>query len=158
MRVAIILFLLSLISFSSINVYCLDETVTIPAEDPNGVAIELPPGNYTAEIESGAISLYFPIHPDYCWTFTASIGLNDKGGQEEPTIGQLYVEAEQKMMTQLEAEREALKALKEGREGTQVKFELKEKSMVRFWVNDYDHTDNSGSEKVRVHSTEDIIR
>lgn len=132
--------------------YCLDEVLTVPAEDPAGVTIELPAGTYIAQIESGAITLNFPIHPNYCWRYAVVIGTDVKGGQDEGNIGSLYVDPDPKVYTQTEAEKAAIKALKEEKKGTYLAFELKEKKEVRFWVSDYDYSDNSGSLKVRVYS------
>lgn len=134
--------------------YSLDEVVTIPAEDPAGVTLELPAGTYVAQIESGAVALHFPIHPNYCWRYAVLIGTGVKGGQEEADIGSLYVDPDPKVFTQTKAEEAALKALEEEKKGTYVVFELKEKETVRFWLSDYDYSDNSGSEKVRVYSIE----
>jgi len=134
--------------------YSLDEVVTVPAEDPAGVVVELPAGTYVAQIESGGVTLHFPIHPNYCWLYAVLIGTDVKGGQDEANIGSLYVDPDPKVFTQTEAEKAALKALKEEKKGTYVAFELKEKKEVRFWVSDYDYSDNSGSVKVRVYSVE----
>lgn len=132
--------------------YALDEVITVPAEDPAGVTLDLPAGTYVAQIESGAVTLHFPIHPDYCWRYAVLIGTGAKGGQDEANIGSLYADPDPKVFTQTEAEKAALKALKEEKKGTYVAFELPEKATVRFWVSDYDYSDNSGSEKVRVYS------
>lgn len=132
--------------------YSFDEVITIPAEDSAGVTLDLPAGTYVAQIESGAVTLHFPIHPNYCWLYAVLIGTGAKGGQDEANIGSLYVTPDPKVFTQTEAERAALKALEEEKKGTYVAFELKQKETVRFWVSDYDYSDNSGSEKVRVYS------
>ena len=132
--------------------YSLDEVVTIPAEDPQGVTLDLPAGTYVAQIESGAITLHFPIHPNYCWRFAALIGVDVEGGQDEPNIGSLYFDPEPKVYTQTEAEKAALAGLEEGKKGTFVVFELKESETVRLWVSDFDYSDNIGSEKVRIYS------
>ena len=137
--------------------YPLDEVVTIPAEDPAGVTLELPAGTYVAQIESGGITLHFPIHPNYCWRYAVLIGTGVEGGQDEANIGSLYVDPDPKVFTQTEAEKAALKALKEEKKGTYIAFELKEKETVRFWVSDYDYSDNSGSEKVRIYSVEEGV-
>ena len=134
--------------------YSLDEVLTIPAEDPAGVALDLPAGTYVAQIESGGITLHFPIHPNYCWRYALLIGTDVEGGQDEANIGSLYVDPDPKVFTQTEAEKAALKALEEGKKGTYIAFELEEKGTVRFWVSDYDYSDNSGSEKVRIYSIE----
>ena len=132
--------------------YSLDEVVTVPAEKPEGVTLELPAGTYVAQIESGAVTLHFPIHPDYCWRYAVLMGTGVKGGQDEANIGSLYVDPSPKVFTQTEAEKAALEALKQQKKGTYVAFELKNKETVRFWVSDYDYSDNSGSEKVRVYT------
>lgn len=134
--------------------YSLDEVVTVPAEDPAGVTLELPAGTYAAQIESGAITLHFPIHPNYCWHYAVLIGTGAEGGQDEANIGSLYVDPDPKVFTQTEAEKAALRALEEEKKGTYVVFELEEEDAVRFWVSDYDYSDNSGSERVRVYSVE----
>ena len=136
--------------------YPLDSVVTIPAEDPAGVTLELPAGTYVAQIESGAVTLHFPIHPNYCWLYAVLIGTGVEGGQDEANIGSLYVDPEPKVFTQTETEKAALEALKEDKKGTYIAFELEEKDTVRFWVSDYDYSDNSGSEKVRVYSAEKV--
>ncbi len=137
--------------------YSLDKVVTIPAEDPAGVTVELPAGTYVAQIESGGVALHFPIHPNYCWRYAVLIGTGVEGGQDEANIGSLYVDPDPKVFTQTEAEKAALKALKEEKKGTYIAFELKEKETVRFWVSDYDYSDNSGSEKVRIYSVEEGV-
>lgn len=134
--------------------YSLDEVVTIPAEDPAGVTLELPAGTYVAQIESEAVALHFPVHPNYCWRYAALIGTGVEGGQDEANIGSLYVDPDPKVFTQTGAEKAALKTLAEDKKGTYVAFELKKKETVRFWVSDYDYSDNSGPEKVRVYSIE----
>ena len=134
--------------------YSLDEVVTIAAEDPRGVTLELPAGTYVAQIESGGVVLHFPIHPNYSWRYALLIGTGVEGGQDEANIGSLYVDPDPKVFTQTEAEKVALKALEEGKKGTYLAFELQEKDTVRFWVSDYDYSDNSGSEKVRIYSVE----
>lgn len=138
----------------SYNVYALNEVVTVPAEDPAGVTLDLPAGTYIAQVESGGITLHFPIHPDYCWRYAVLIGTNVKGGQDEANIGKLYVDPSPKVFTQTEAEKAAVAALKEEKKGTYIAFELPHPATIRFWVSDYDYSDNSGSEKVRVYSVE----
>ena len=134
--------------------YSLDKVVTIPAEDPTGITLELPAGTYVAQIESGGVALHFPIHPNYSWCYALLIGTGVEGGQDEANIGSLYVDPDPKVFTQTEAEKAALKALEEGKKGTYLAFELQENDTVRFWVSDYDYSDNSGSEKVRIYSVE----
>jgi len=135
--------------------YSLDKVVTIPAENPAGVTVELPAGRYIAQLESGAVALHFPIHPDYCWRYAVLIGTGAEGGQDEANIGRLYVDPDPKLYTQAEAEKAGLKALEEDKKGTYLAFELKENGLVRFWVSDYDYSDNLGSEKVRIYSLEE---
>jgi hypothetical protein len=135
--------------------YSLDEVITVPAERPEGVTLELPAGTYVAQIESGGIALHFPIHPNYRWLYGMLIGTDVEGGQDEANIGRLYVDPDPNVFTQLEAEEAALMALEKKKSGTSLVFELEEDEVVRFWVSDYDYSDNSGSEKVRVYSVED---
>ncbi len=134
--------------------YSLDEVVIVPAEDSAGVTLDLPAGTYIAQIESGGITLHSPVYPNYCWRYALLIGTGVEGGRDEANIGSLYVDPDPKIFTQTEAERAVLKALEEGKKGTYIAFELEEKDTVRFWVSDYDYSDNSGSEKVRIYSIE----
>lgn len=134
--------------------YPFDKIITVPAEDPADITVELPAGTYIAQVGSGAVALHFPIHPDYRWVYTMLIGTGVKGGQDEANIGNLFVDPKPKVLTQAEAEKAALKALKDGKSGTYVAFELKQKDTVRFWVSDYDYSDNSGSERVRIYTVD----
>lgn len=131
--------------------YAFDKTITIPAEKSEGVVLELPAGEYTAEISGGAICLFFPIHPNYQWIWGLAIGTDVSGGQDCPNIGTLYFEPKEKVFTQTEAEESALKAKADRQTGASLSFSLKENKEVRFWVSDFDYSDNSGSEKVRVY-------
>ncbi len=150
-NVIIIGIIVALFAFSG-TCYALDEVLTIPAEEPGGVTIELPKGTYVAQIESGAVALHFPIHPKYRWLYACLIGTDAAGGQDEANIGSLYVDPDPVVTTQTRAEEAALAALKENKKGTYVAFELQERTEVRFWLSDYDYSDNTGSEKVRVYS------
>ena len=145
------LFLIAALLFCS-TAFAFDETVTIPAEDPGGVTLTLPAGAYIAEIAGGGISLFLPIHPQYQWLYGLSLGANAQGGQDEPNIGTLYFEADPKVFTQAAVEEKALKARTQNKEGTFLKFTLKKSKEVRLWVNDFDYSDNSGSERVRIYS------
>ena len=138
----------------SIYVDCLalEETVTVPAEEPTGIIVELPSGKYTAQIESGAVALHFPIHTDYRWLYAVSIGTGVDGEQDEPNIGRLYTDPEPAVFTQTEAEEAAIAALKEEKEGTKINFQIENTSKVRFWISDYDYSDNTGSLKVKIMS------
>lgn len=130
----------------------LEEELTIPAEDPKGVTLKLPKGRYRAEIAGGAITLFFPIHPQYCWLYALCIGTKGEGGEEEPDIGTLYSEPNPKALTQAEAEKMAMEAVKHRDAGSSIDFDLNKEQTVRFWVSDFDYTDNMGSERVRVYS------
>jgi len=158
MKFVNIMFVLIVVLLFSFGIcYALDEIITVPAENPEGVTLELPPGTYIAQIESGAVALHFPIHPDYRWVYTMLIGTGVKGGQDKANIGNLFVDPKPKVLTQAEAEKAALKALKDGKSGTYVAFELKQKDTVRFWVSDYDYSDNTGSERVRVYTAANTV-
>ncbi len=150
-----IIAIIAISSLAASTCYALDVVVTVPAEDPAGVVLELPAGKYVAQIESGGVALHFPIHPQYCWRYAVLIGTGVKGGQDEANIGSLYVDPEPKVYTQADAEEAALKALDEEKEGTFIVFELSESEVVRFWVSDFDYSDNMGSERVRIYSVEE---
>ncbi|MFH1503808.1 MAG: hypothetical protein ABIH08_00225 [Candidatus Omnitrophota bacterium] len=132
--------------------YALDKTITIPAEKSQGITMDLPAGDYTAEIAGGAISLFFPIHPHYQWLYGLAIGTDVEGGQDMPNIGTLYFEPKEKVFTQAEAEELALEATTNKQTGTTLSFTLKQDKKVRFWVSDFDYTDNTGSERVRIYT------
>lgn len=133
--------------------YAFDKTITIPAEKPEGVVLELPAGEYTAEISGGAICLFFPIHPHYQWIWGLAIGADVTGGQDKPNIGTLYFEPKEKVFTQTEAEKLAIEAKNSKQTGTSLNFVLEQGKKVRFWVSDFDYSDNNGLEKVRIYST-----
>jgi hypothetical protein len=141
-----------LIMASAVAAYAFDQTVTIPAEKSEGVVLSLPKGNYKVEVAGGAVALFFPINPEYSWLYSLAIGTDCKGGQDEPNVGTLYVEPQSKATSQADAETAIMQALKEGQTGTKLAFTLKEKKDVRFWVSDFDYSDNMGSERVRIYS------
>ena len=132
--------------------YAWDETITIPAEKPEGVTLTLRRGTYIAEIAGGAISLFLPIHPQYQWLYGLAIGMDVQGGQDEPNIGTLYFEPSPTVFTQAEAEKQALQATVWKQSGTFLRWTLRENKEVTFWVSDFDYSDNSGSERVRIYS------
>ena len=136
------------------EVLAFDQTLTVPAEKSEGVVLTLPAGTYKIEIAGGAVALFYPIHPAYNWIYSLCIGSDSTGGQNEPNIGTLYFEPQPKATTQAEAEASALAALKIGREGTLILFSLDEEKSIRFWVSDFDYSDNSGSVRVRIYSVE----
>ncbi len=150
MRIAAVIFLLFVLSATILYAY--DETITIPAEKSEGIVITLPKGTYKVEAAGGAMALFFPINPNYSWIYTLVVGTDCKGGQDEPNIGTLYVEPETKMPSQADAEKVILQYLKEGKAGTSLEFTIKETKDVRFWVSDFDYSDNTGSERVRIYA------
>ena len=128
-----------------------DEEVIIPADDPEGVVLNLPAGSYVAEVAGGAITLWNPDHPHYRWVYGLVVGTSSEGGIDEPNIGSLYVDISPLALGLEEAEKAILEALKRGEEGTSLNFTLEADSEVRFWVSDFDYTDNEGQEKVRIY-------
>ena len=144
--------LISLIMFlfTGLTVFALDETITVGAESPQGVIFTLVAGDYVAEISGGAVSLFLPIHPQYEWLYGLAIGTDTKGGQDIANIGTLYYEPIPKVFTQAQAEKQALLAKAQKETGTSLRFTLKENKQVRFWVSDFDYSDNSGSLRVRI--------
>jgi hypothetical protein len=149
-RVIFLILLLGLIGRKEL--FAFDQTITIPAEKSEGVVLTLPAGTYKVEIAGGAVALFYPIHPAYNWLYSLCIGTDSIGGQDEPTIGALYFEPQPKVTTQAAAEASALEALKIGREGTSLVFVLDQEKPLRFWVSDFDYSDNSGSVRVRIYS------
>ncbi len=131
--------------------YAWDETITVAAEKPEGVVLSLSAGTYLAEIAGGAISLFLPIHPQYQWLYGLAVGTDVEGGQETANIGTLYFEPADEVFTQAEAEKEALEATAWKQPGTYLQFSLEQAKQVRFWVSDFDYSDNSGSERVRIY-------
>lgn len=142
--------LVLLIGFISNDSFALDQTLTVPAEKSEGVVITLPAGSYKVDIAGGAAALFYPIHPAYSWLYALCLGAQATGGQDEPDLGTLYFDPVPKVTTQSEAETAALEALKKNEEGTSITFSLEEETDVRFWVSDFDYSDNSGSLKVRI--------
>ena len=138
--------------FTGLTVFALDETITVGAESPQGVVFVLSAGDYIAEISGGAVSLFLPIHPQYEWLYGLAIGTDTKGGQDIASIGTLYYEPIPKAFTQVQAEKQALLAKGRQETGTSLKFTLKKNKQVRFWVSDFDYSDNSGSLRVRIYS------
>ncbi len=129
-----------------------DQTFTVPAEKSEGIVLAMPAGTYKAEAAGGVVAFFFPINPNYSRLYGLAAGADCKGGQDEPNIGTLYAEPEPKMISQADAETVILQALKEGQAGAKLEFTLKEEKNVRFWVSDFDYSDNMGSERVRIYS------
>ncbi|MCX5713244.1 MAG: hypothetical protein NT033_00180 [Candidatus Omnitrophica bacterium] len=132
--------------------FAYEEVVTVPSENPAGVTLDLEKGEYIVTIEGGAISLFYPINPNYRWLIGVAIGTDAEGGQDEPNIGTVYFDPTSPVLTQAEAERQALAAVKEKLKGTYLRFTLNGNKNVRFWVSDFDYTDNSGMVKLKVRS------
>lgn len=127
-----------------------EKIITIAAEDPHGIELDLEKGEYIAAIEGGAVSLFYPINPNYCWLIGVAVGVDAEGGQDEPDIGTLYFEPDPAVESQFEAEQKALEAVQKRLSGTYLRFSLNEPKKVRFWVSDFDYSDNSGMVKVRI--------
>jgi hypothetical protein len=136
------------------GVYAYEETITVAAEKSEGVALDLAAGTYRAEVAGGAVALFFPIHPHYGWLYSLAIGTGCEGGQDEPNIGTIYMEPEPRVSSQADAEAIILQAFNEGQVGTSLEFTLPEAQEVRFWVSDFDYSDNTGSERVKIYSLE----
>ncbi len=132
--------------------YAFETTLAVPAEDPKGVTAYLNKGEYIAEIAGGAVTLLFPINPNYEWLIGVSAGTGVEGGQDEANIGMIYFQPDPPAYGQAEAEQQALQALADNRPGTSLKFALTKGQEVRFWVSDFDYSDNSGMVKLRVYS------
>ena len=81
-----------------------------------------------------------------------SVGTDAEGGQDQPNIGIVYFEPNPAVYTQAEAEAQALTAVKEDIAGSRLKFSLESNKKVRFWVSDFDYTDNSGMVKLKIRS------
>jgi len=148
MRKIIVFALLSL--FAAEPVFAFGREITVPAEDPKGVVLDLEKGKYVVTIEGGAVALFYPINPNYRWLISVSIGTDADGGQDEPNIGIVYFEPNPPAHTQAAAEEQASKAVKENLSGTSLSFTLNESRKVRFWVSDYDYTDNNGMVKLKI--------
>jgi hypothetical protein len=141
-----------LCAFFYTSTYAFEETVTVPAESPGGVVLELEEGEYMCEYTGGAITLSYPIHPNYRWLIGVAVGKDAEGGQDDPDIGTLYFDPDPLATSQYEAEAQAIEATKEGAIGTLFEFSISEKTKVRFWVSDYDYSDNSGMIKLKISS------
>jgi hypothetical protein len=147
----IIAFILLLL-FAAEPVFAFSQIITVPAENPKGIVLDLEKGKYVVTIEGGAIALSYPINPNYCWLVSVSIGTDADGGQDQPNIGIVYFEPNPPVHTQAEAEEQALKATKENLSETSLSFTLNESKKVRFWISDYDYSDNSGMVKLKISS------
>lgn len=143
---------LLLFLFAVESAFAFSQVITIPAEDTKGVVLDMEKGRYVVTIEGGAISLSYPINPNYCWLVSVSIGTDADGGQDQPNIGIVHFEPDLPVHTQAEAEEQALKAVKENASGSSLGFTLDDSKKVRFWVSDFDYTDNSGMVKLRIRS------
>ena len=144
------LLLFSILSLPTL--YAFEQTITVPAESPQGVEVDLSKGEYIVKIEGGAITLCYPINPNYKWLIGVAVGTDVEGHQDAPNIGTLYFEPNPPVRNQAEAESQAIQAVKENVPGTSLKFTLTENKKVRFWVSDYDYSDNSGMVKLKVSS------
>jgi hypothetical protein len=151
MRSKIIIFLI-LALFATGSVFAFEEVITVPAETPQGITLDLEKGEYIVTVEGGAIALFYPINPNYRWLIAVSVGTDARGGQDEPNIGIIYFEPSPPVHTQAEAEEKAMAAVKENLKGTSLRFILNEDKKVRFWVSDYDYSDNSGMIKLKIRS------
>lgn len=127
-----------------------EETVTVPAESSDGVTLELEEGEYIVRYAGGAITLSYPINSNYRWLVGTAVGIEAEGGQDLPDIGAIYFDPEPASYTQSEAEKQAVEAADAGLAGTYLRFTLDEEKEVRFWVSDYDYSDNSGMIKLRI--------
>ncbi len=136
----------------SSSLYAFEQIITVPAESPQGMEVDLPKGDYIVKIEGGAITLCYPINPNYKWLIGVAVGTDVGGHQDVPNIGTLYFEPNPPVRNQAEAESQAMQAVKENVPGTSLKFTLTENKKVKFWVSDYDYSDNSGMVKLKISS------
>ena len=136
--------------------FAFEETITVPAESPEGVTVDLEKGEYVVEIAGGAITLFYPINPNYCWLIGVLVGTDVEGGQSEANIGKLYFDPASYVYSQSALEQEALEATEQRLGGTYLEFSLDEDKEVRFWVSDYDYSDNSGMVKLKIRSISDL--
>lgn len=134
------------------SAYAFEKIVTVPAENPSGVVLELDEGEYSCEYAGGAIALHYPINPNYCWLIGVAVGKEAEGGQDYPDMGTIYFDPDPLATSQYAAEAQAIQATKEGAIGTLFDFSLSKKTKVRFWVSDYDYSDNSGMIKLKIYS------
>jgi len=144
--------LLLCFAFSTESVFALNAVITVPAEDPDGVTLKLNKGSYLVKIKGGAMSLFYPINPNYSWIIGVAIGSDVDGGQDYANIGTLYYEPATPVYSQAETERQAVEAAKDNVNGTFLEFYLEEDKEVRFWVSDFDYSDNSGMVKLQIRS------
>ena len=134
--------------------FAFEQTITVPAESSRGIELDFRKGNYIVKIEGGAAALFYPINPNYRWLIGVAIGTNMEGGQDYPNIGTLYFEPDPPAYTQAKAEEQVMQAVNENIPGTFLKFNLTENKKVRFWVSDFDYTDNSGMIKITIKTVE----
>lgn len=127
-----------------------EEVITVPAEKSEGVTIDLEKGDYLIEFCGGAISLFYPINPNYRWLVGVAVGVDVQGGQDYPDVGTIYFEPVPDVFTQYEAEKQALSAAQNRTIGTFLRVSLEKNKTVRFWVSDFDYSDNSGMIKLTV--------
>lgn len=130
--------------------FAYEKIITIPAESKEGTVVELEQGEYNIELDGGAMAVFYPINPHYCWLAGVAVGTDVEGGQDEPNIGTLYYEPDPKVYSQAEAEQKILEAVRNKVNGTYLQFSLQKYMPVRFWVSDFDYTDNSGMIKVKI--------
>jgi hypothetical protein len=135
-----------------VSAFAFEDIITIPAESSQGVVLSLKQGSYSVSYQAGAISLVYPINPNYCWLVGAAIGKKSNGGQDSPDIGTIHYQPRPAVFSQYEAEQFALEAAKGGHLGLQFDFVLDEDSDVRFWISDFDYTDNTGMIKLQIKS------
>lgn len=134
------------------SLFAFEEEITVPAENTEGVVVSLKKGEYIVNITGGAIALFYPINPNYRWLIGVAVGTDAEGGQDQPNIGTIYYEPYPPVHSQAECERQALAAAKEKLKGTYLRFILNDDKNVRFWVSDFDYTDNSGMVKLKISS------
>ncbi|MBI3601503.1 MAG: hypothetical protein HY209_01205 [Candidatus Omnitrophica bacterium] len=151
----IVLFFLTFsffLPFLNSPLFASEEIITVAAENPQGTTLDLKKGEYVVKITGGAITLFYPINPNYHWLVAVAVGTDVKGNQDDPNLGTIYFEPKPPVFSQAQAEEQALKATKDNLPGTFLKFKLKENKKVRFWVSDFDYSDNSGMVKLKINS------
>lgn len=148
-RIIVFVFLLYTFILTPV-LFAFEEIITVPAENPQGVELDFKKGGYTVKIAGGAMTLFYPINPNYHWLIGAAIGTDTAGYQDEPNIGTLYFEPNIPVHSQAEAEQQAIKAAEEKAAGTSLSFTLTEDKKIRFWVSDFDYTDNTGMVKLKI--------
>lgn len=152
-KLKIIVLAVMFISTCSLS-YAFEKVVTVPAQAPEGVTLDLEKGSYVVEFSAGAVSLFFPINPSHCWLVASSVGVKAKGGQDNPDLGTIYFSPQPPVHSQVEAEEKALAAVQDKVSGTSLEFILEEDKTVRFWVSDFDYNDNSGMIKLKIKKIE----